>query len=119
MRYRKLDATYRDKVAEGVKYFLHASRDAQRNRHEDTTQVGWNVNDPYYAEAFGIIRCLTYLHYGFLGDDMTPSPHNLKFWFNHLCDEVLREEGFKGENKCDFCLEKFGKDQTRTGRPPT
>lgn len=99
-----------DAVSKDVKSLLHASRDCLRNRGVDTTSVPWHTNDPYYAEAFGILRCLVVLGLGKFG----AVNHNdtVNSWFWRLCDEVLLEENFGGTNECEHCRLKYGKDGT-------
>lgn len=113
-KYKRLTPDERKKVYDMVKVMLHASRDCMRNQGRDTTKQTWNVNDGYYGEAFGILRGLELLGYGYLGDCIRPDPNikiwNLKWWFRQLEDEVLKEEHFDGNNQCDFCLTRYGKD---------
>jgi hypothetical protein len=112
---KKLHPDLERAVETQIKSLLHASRDCLRNRGYDTTKTTFSVNDGYYGEAFGIMRCLELLNYGYFGPDNLPdseeSPKkNLKWWFHCLTREVLKEENFDRSNKCDHCLEKWGKD---------
>lgn len=104
--YKKLKEEDHQKIAKEVEFLLHASRDCMRNQGIDTKLVPWNVGDGYYAEAFGIIRALIVLRYGFRCDD----EHDLMTFFENIKDSVLITENFKGTNECDFCVAHFGKD---------
>lgn len=97
-----------------VKNLLHASRDCLRSKGVDTTQITFSVQDGYYGEAFGVMRCLQVMGVGSFGSDNTPEKRsNLKWWFRQLEAEVLKEENFQGSNECDHCLERYGKDAVR------
>jgi hypothetical protein len=120
-RFRRMPPELIDRIEAEVKAVLHDSRDALRNRREDTTKLPWNANDSWYAEAFGVMRGLALLHYGYTGGPVnldglrhgkgaTQPQQNLKWWFEQLTDEVLAEEGFGKDNKCAYCLKRFGKD---------
>jgi hypothetical protein len=110
------------KILAEVKLMLHASRDCMRNQGMDTTKVAFNVNDGYYGEAFGVMRALNCLRYGTLQPSRRLSPPdeierlagvrigNLRDWFHEIERQVLTEEHFGGDNECDFCLERYGKD---------
>lgn len=112
-RYKKITDKQIQKVEAEVKMMLHASRDCLRNQGADTTVVPFNSNDGYYGEAFGILRGLMVLGYGYFGADNVDDPYNLKFWFSKLEAEVLKEENFRSNHECDYCLEKYGKDSVR------
>ncbi len=104
-----------------VTLMLHAGRDWMRNRKMDTTDLTFDVNDPYRGEAFGILRGLQVLGYGEFGSDNVPnSIHarwNLKWWYRQLEERCLDDEnwGDRGltNNECDHCLERYGKDAVR------
>lgn len=97
------------KVEEHVKLFLREARRYMRDIEKlDVSKIDFTVNNPYYCEAFGIMRGLALLGYGFLGSvnldgtmDSSAYPrgtikeHNLRWWLERLKDEVLEEEGFK------------------------
>jgi hypothetical protein len=93
---------------------LHTARDTMRNRDEDTTKITFPVNNPYYCEAFGIMRGLAVLGYGELksGDDS----RDLLEWFDWLQKKVLEEEHFESTNECDYCFLTYGKDAVRKRR---
>lgn len=110
-------------IVADVKIMLHASRDCLRNRWDwndsgrrerDPSKVSFVVADGYYGEAFGMMRALVALGYGYFGpdncDDQGRAGINVKRWFSELCEEVLKEENFGGSNECDYCREKYGKD---------
>jgi hypothetical protein len=110
-RFKKLNEKQRQKIEVEVKLMLHAGRDCQRNLGVDTTFFRHDCNNPYYAEAFGIMRGLAVMGYGDL--EVGDSPFRLKSWFDNLADEVLKEENFGDNNHCDFCLRHYGKDAVR------
>lgn len=124
-----------------VKMMLHSHRDTLRNQWNlsqqvgrngiareayDPTKVPFNCNEGFYGEAFGIMRGLVTLGYGYFGSDnldavkegRSDNPrHNCKWWFAELKDQVCKEENFGGSNECDYCLEHYGKDSA--GRKKT
>lgn len=119
--YKKIDKRLKKKVEAEVKMLLHASRDCLRNQGNNTAKISFKVTDGYYGEAFGVLRGLMVLGYGYFGPDNLDGvehtrgggkqpEHNLKWWFSQLTDAVLEEENFGGSNECDFCVEKYGKD---------
>lgn len=122
--FRRLSEKLRREIGAEIKMMLHCSRDTLRNQGVDTTKVPWDVTEGFYGEAFGVMRGLEVLNYGYFGPDnlsateddaSDPEPrHNLKWWFSQLSNEVLQEEGWKGDNQCDWCLEKYGKDAMRS-----
>ncbi len=113
--YRVLSPRQKLRIELEVKMMLHAHRDCLRNRGRDTTKISFDINDGYYGEAFGIMRALAVLGYGnTFGAINVDKPGNLKFWFTKLCDQVLAEENFGGNNECDHCLERYRKDGVRT-----
>lgn len=116
-RYKKLTDKQIQKVEAEVKMMLHASRDCLRNQGHDATLISFDSNDGYFGEAFGILRDLMALGYGYFGADNVQDKddpyRNLKFWFSSLEAEVLKEENFQGTHECDYCLEKYGKDTVR------
>jgi len=111
-----------------IKLLLHASRDCYRNQKRwDTRSIRFDVNDAYYGECFGILRALEVLGYGYLGPNNLDAvqhgrgdvPHlNLQWWFSQLQEEVLKEEGWYSDNRCEHCLEKYGKDDQSVYGPP-
>jgi hypothetical protein len=117
---RKLDPKIKIEVERQVKMLLHAGRDYLRNLGKDTSTITFSVNDGYYGETFGIMRCLEILNYGYLGpvnipdrevtDGIIIAERNLRWWFRCLEEKVLEEENWETTNQCDFCVEKYGKD---------
>jgi hypothetical protein len=125
MKYKVLSSEMIEKVKESVKMMLHAHRDCLRNKHQvnadayDPKKISFNCRDGYFGEAFGIMRGLEVLGYGYLGcvnldgvqDNKGTMPiHNLRWWLEEIKDEVLREENWKGSGECDYCLIHYGKD---------
>jgi hypothetical protein len=126
-RLKKIDSTLKDTVEGEIKAILHACRDCLRNQGRlDTSKVSFSANDGYYGEAFGIMRGLQILGYGYFGSsnlsaeveaksqyrmgNVTSPEQNLKWWFSNLEQEVLEEEGFKSDHRCEYCLAKYRKD---------
>lgn len=105
------------KIENEIRMMLHAHRDCLRNRGIDTTKVSFDVRDGYYGEAFGILRSLRVLGYGYFGPINIPNEvygkSNLSWWMRTMEEQVLEEEGFQGNNKCDYCLDKYRKDGVR------
>lgn len=104
-------------IVEEIKMLLHAHRDALRNQGHDTAIMTFDCRDGYYGEAFGVMRTLVILGYGYFGssnldavsENRSNFPyHNLKWWFGELEKEILQEEGFGGDNICLRCLTKYG-----------
>ena len=105
---------------------LHASRDAMRNRGEDTLKWRFVATDGQYGEAFGIMRCLAVLGYGYYGssnlhalredsrdhkvNNVTQEIQNLKWWFCQIEQSVIEAEGFNGDHRCEHCLDRYKKD---------
>jgi hypothetical protein len=102
---------------------LHAQRDEMRNRGDDTTRVRFDCRSGYYGEAFGIMRCLQLQGYGYFGptnlsgivdreydDNVTQPEQNLHWWFSRIEQEVLNEENFHGDHRCEHCLNRYKKD---------
>lgn len=106
-----------------IKMLLHAARDCMRNRHEkdgyDSKNVRFVAWDGYGGEAFGILRALALLGYGTIRGavNMPEERTNLKWWLSEIENEVLAEEGYGGDNKCDYCFQRYGKDAVRTYTP--
>lgn len=109
---RILTPAERASVEREVKMMLHASRDCYRNQKQDTSRLTYPIADGYYGESFGVMRGLAVLGYGQLNGPSFPrgDDRNLKGWFAQLCDEVLTEENYGGNDQCDHCLERYGKD---------
>lgn len=134
-KYKKLTAKLIQSIESNVKLMLAAHRDCLWNRHTspvmdpidrptrpDPLKVSYDCWDGYYGEAFGIMRGLEVLGFGFLGCDnlnavqlnKSDEPrHNLKWWFARLKNEILEEEGFRDgtatKEKAYAMLEKYQK----------
>lgn len=135
-KYKALPHHLKAKFEAEIKAMLHAHRDCLRNRSHSkdnynkyngySNQVPFDPADGYYGEAFGMLRALSVLGYGYFGSVNTPyksldkSQHtwdqdsNLCYWFNRLKEEVLEEENWKrygdGSGRCEYCLKKYRKD---------
>lgn len=128
-KFKKLNEKQVERVKNEVKLMLAAHRDCLWNRFDNPSN---NLDDPlkfsvvvydgYYGEAFGIMRGLNLLGYGYFGSDNLDavkegrskiSMHNLKWWFNEILNEYLEEEGFKDKTctkeKCYALLDKYRK----------
>ncbi len=106
-------------LEERIKRFLHAGRDCMRNRQDtdldyNPADVGFNIRSAYYGEAWGIAHAVVALGWGFYGavnhNDFAGCAINVSVWMGKLEREVLAEENFGGSNKCDICVERYGKD---------
>jgi len=139
--YKVLTKEKKRKIVAEVKMMLHAHRDTLRNMYKwdkkmgkksyDPKEVSFRCNEGFHGEAFGIMRGLEVLGYGYFGPcnrhalempywdksagdkKVTVPEHNLKWWFTKLESAVLEEENFKGNHQCDWCLNKYGKDDVR------
>jgi hypothetical protein len=126
-RLKKISVALKNDVEGEIKAILHASRDCLRNQKRlDTSKVSFSANDGYYGEAFGVMRGLQILGYGYFGSsnldavveaqshyrigNVTSPEQNLKWWFSNIEQEVLEEENFKGDHHCDHCMDKYRKD---------
>lgn len=130
-RYKKLTDDQVAAIEAEVKSMLHCHRDMLRNRWRYAERRGmqdvasnpktttFDCREGYYGEAFGIMRGLVTLGYGYFGSDnlnATQEYHldnprlNCKWWFSSLCRQVLAEEHFHGNHECDWCLQKYGYD---------
>jgi hypothetical protein len=125
-RLKNISDDLRALVEGEIKALLHAHRDTRRNCGEDTVRTSFRVNEGYYGEAFGIMRALYIQGYGYFGSSNLPATReddwrnkvsnvtddiqNLKWWMSQLETDVLREEGFKSDHKCSYCLERYNKD---------
>lgn len=131
---KKLTPKIIQAVEANVKLMLAAHRDCLWNRHTspvdpidrptrpDPLKVSYDCGDGYYGEAFGIMRGLEVLGFGFLdcvnldavqlGKSDEPH-HNLNWWFARLQNEILEEEGFRDgtatKDKAFAMLEKYRK----------
>jgi hypothetical protein len=126
--FKKLSAKNKMAVILEVKLMFAAHRDCMWNRwmtcsHPqaiDPTKLPSVCNEGFYGEAFGVMRGLIALGYGYFGPDEmdaveegrsdTPE-HNLKWWFNRIIKSVLDEEGFfeqtSSAEKCEEVLNKY------------
>lgn len=106
------------KVEHEIRMLLHAGRDCMRNQKKhDTKLIRFDVNNPYFGEAFGIMRALALMNFGTLDYGHHEHPkQNLKSWFEQIEQAVLDEEHFDGDHHCDYCLARYGKDDARTKR---
>lgn len=107
-----------------IKAVLHDCRDCLRNQEKDTVRIPWDVNNGYYGEAFGIMRAMHIMGYGYFGPsnigamkdfpnkvyNIKQDQQNLKWWFHQLEEEVLQEEGFDGDHHCEYCMKRYQKD---------
>jgi len=131
-RFKKLNPKQKERVANEVKMMVAAHRDClwskwdakwpddPNNKAVDPTKYLCNINDVYYGEAFGIMRGLISLGYGYFGSDNMDAvqenrssipEHNLKWWFQKLLKEYLVEEGWYDKlctrTRCRRLLEKY------------
>ena len=133
-RLKKIPSEIEEGVAREVKAMLHAHRDCLRNQGKDTSEIAFDCRDGYYGEAFGIMRALQIMGYGYFGSDnldahaeskngggpkteeglyvanITQPNQNLKWWFSQLSSEVLEEEGYRADGRCEYCLDRYRKD---------
>lgn len=91
-----------------VKLMLFASRDAMWTRFKvglsdvNPVEYRFDSRDGYHGEAFGVMRGLALLGYGYFGSNTLPGDstyergrvawHNLSYWFSELEREVMGEE---------------------------
>lgn len=121
-KFKKISNKMINFVESEVKVLLHSHRDCLRNKKKDTLFIPFDCTEGYYGEAFGIMRGLMLQGYGYFGSNNlsgthekygTQKEHNLKWWFSELEQQVLEEENFYGNHHCDYCLERYGKDDMR------
>lgn len=109
---KKLPLDTYNAVKDEIKLMLHAGRDAMRNQGKDTSKRPFDHHDGgYYGEAWGVARSLVLLGYASWGADCGGTP-NVKQWFRQLEQEVLDEEGFGSHGNCDWCMERYRKDDS-------
>lgn len=127
-KFKKLSAKNQTAISNEVKLMFAAHRDCLWTRWQecshsqavDPAKCQSVCNEGYYGEAFGVIRGLVALDYGYFGSDTQDAVqecrseipnHNLKWWFNRLCREYLDEEGFFDQSctaeKCKELLDKY------------
>lgn len=110
-----------ERIEGEVKALLHAGRDTLRNHGDNTSRISFSCNEAYYGEAFGIMRALHLMGYGYFGSsnlDAVAERHdpnaqpiwNLRWWFGQLEREVLDEENFYGDGHCDYCMNRYHND---------
>ena len=84
---------------------LLASRDCYVNQNRKVEK--FDVKDSYYCEAFGVLRGIHLLGYGYWGANNHPAERDNRKWlFDEICDVarcIEREMGLKP------ALEKFRK----------
>lgn len=91
MKRREMPEKLIDDTKNLVVLMLLSSRDCYVNQKIEVHR--FDVNEGYYAEAFGILRGLKLCGYGYFGASNTPREiSNLKWWFGELEDEALLEE---------------------------
>jgi hypothetical protein len=111
-----LGSEERKRLDDEITLLLHASRDGMRNKGVDTTQVPFDMHfdGGYYNEAFGMVRALALLGYGYLAGGRSEDPMNLIAFFDRIKVRVLEDEGyFSKTHTCDHCLARYGKDGSR------
>jgi len=122
----KIPDKLKDAIEGETKAVLHAGRDCMRNQGMDTSILAHDARNGYFGEAFGMFRTLHIQGYGYFGSsnldaiteekshrrfgNVTSPEQNLNWWWNKLQREVLDEEGYLGDNRCEHCLEKYKKD---------
>lgn len=105
-----------------AKLLIFAHRDCLWSRFRaglskyDPAKIDIDCMDAYYAEAFGMIRSLRLLGYGYLGSNSSNAvqesrssvpEHNLRWWLDSLVEECLIEDGFsidRSENHSSYEL---------------
>lgn len=107
----KLSFKKQTKIINEIKMMLHAHRDCLRNQKQDTLKIRFDCRDGYYGEAFGVLRGLHILGHGKFG--AINDPETLNYLMAELEDEVLEEENFTSTHECDYCFNKYGKDDVR------
>lgn len=127
-RFKRLTPKNRDGIINEIKLMLAAHRENLWNRWEtcahpqavDPTAVSIVCNEGFYGEAFGVLRSLVVLGYGYFGSDNLDAvqegrsdvpEHNLKWFFSRIQKEYLEEEGFYDKTasaeKCVALLETY------------
>lgn len=94
-KFKTLSERLRRDVETDVKTLLTSSREYMRY---DSNKVAYDVNHGDYAEAFGIMKCLSILGYRTINSAVnTPQDYsNLRWWLSKLEKEVLCETGYVG-----------------------
>lgn len=122
-----LSLDLKEQVENEVKLMLAAHRSSMWTQWETSKKIdplSWRivVNDGLYGEAFGVMRGLKALGYGYFGSDLSDAveegysktpEHNLAWWFHQIEDSYLLEEGFFDKNsspeKSNYLLRKYQK----------
>jgi hypothetical protein len=128
MKYKELSSRHKTAIINQIKLMLAAHRNYVWNRwsnYDDANPIDPVIhsvicNEGYYGEAFGIMRGLREVGYGYFGttdksaveEDKSYTPeHNLRWWFHTLQREYLVEEGFFNytcsAKKCSELLDKY------------
>lgn len=87
---------------------LTAARESTLRQYPNSENIAINLD---YSEAFGIIRALSCLNYGYIGADYgDDTEFNLKAWLYRLKKEVLDEIQ---KNGLSDTLDKYRKLNTK------
>lgn len=119
-RLKKIPDKMIKRIEGEIKALLHSERDALRNKKINTSEIRFDCNNAYHGEAFGIMRGLHLLGYGYFGSSNLDASIekqsnvqpicNLRWWFCQLEQEVLEEEGYYTDGHCEYCFLKYKKD---------
>lgn len=126
--FKRLTQKNREAIINEIKLMLAAHRDCLWTRWEsyshaqvvDPHLVQIVCNEGYYGEAFGVVRSLAAIGYGYFGSDNMNAvqegrsdvpEHNLKWFFSQIQKEYLDEEGYYEKSasaeKCAVLLENY------------
>lgn len=89
---KKITPELKQKCHNAILRLLLAGADRSVNRKEGP-ETWFQPDNPYRAEAFGILRGLNLLDLGYFGADNVEDSHigfNLKYWFNQI-EEKARQ----------------------------
>jgi hypothetical protein len=123
-KFRRIPDKLMSSVRNEIKRLLHAERDRLRTVGKNTLRTTFDIMGPYYSEAIGILKCLQIQGYGEfdavnlcatdyacrLRDRASQPEQNFAWFKSQLTKEVLEEEGFGGDHRCEHCLKKYGVD---------
>lgn len=85
---KKLTDSIAKKASNEIIMLLLASRDCYINQERYVDK--FDARDSYYSEAFGVLRGLRILGFGYFGTNNLPAERdNLKWWFGELQEEAL------------------------------
>ena len=88
MRKKQLTEPIINAIELKVCLLLTESAEVQLNKKDYI----WNVNEPYYAQAFGVMQSLVILNYCTYGAVNTPENHqNINWWFSK-CQDIIKNE---------------------------